>query len=173
MKKSLVKKRKVCWQLSQLFYIIPKCHVPIYLWHTFICTTKIPKRGRLWNNHFIIHLFVSFAASSVEDTACSCSQPLFPVHCKEFPRLFVRKLVSLLCILGHTGKFTGQSWKVQKLSICVCLPVSLLCPRSILLEETKDSVMRQKASIPNTLFIQQITFSLVSWQLVHSISKLS
>lgn len=95
-----------------------------------------------------------FSSSSFGERAWSFSQPLFPVHCREFARLFVRKLSSLLCALKQMGNFNRHCWKVQNLPISTYLSLSLLCPRLILLQEAKDFVMReQKNSMSNTRFI--------------------
>lgn len=94
------------------------------------------------------------SSSSVEERVWNFSQPLFPVHCREFARLFVRKLSSLLCALKQLGNFNSHCWKVQNLPISMYLSLSLLCPRLILLQEAKDFVMREKKnSMPNTRFI--------------------
>lgn len=93
-----------------------------------------------------------FTASSVEDRACSYSQPLFPTHCREFARLFVRKLASLLCVLRHPGNFTSQ---VEKRQSCR----SVYIYQFLFFVQDWCCWMRQKPSMTNAQFTQEMSFS--------------
>lgn len=134
------------------------CHIPIYLWHSFYVQQKYLSVAGCEATTPLFTCLSLCATTSMEHRACSSSHPLFPDHCKEFARLFVRESASLLCILRHPGNSISWSWKVQKLSIRVYLPVSLLCLRLMLLEKTKDFVMKQKISMPNAQFNQYVLF---------------
>lgn len=78
-------------------------------------------------------------------------QRICQVICEKIGKPAVRTLASWEC---HQSKLKSA----KAVNQCV-FTVSLLCPRLMLLEATKDFVMRQKNSMPNARFIQEMSFS--------------
>lgn len=119
---------------------------------------KIAKCGRLWSNHSIIHLFVSLRNIFYGGQSMQLFTPSFPRPLQRICRVICEKISKPAVHTHVSWDSISWSWKLQKLSISVYLPVSLLCLRLKLLEKTKDFVMKQNSSMPNAQFNQDVLF---------------